>query len=95
MSSPLPAPVGFTPRPFAMLTASQGDRTVLAWGMTLPDGSAMVVDWRHGPSSVTAVCRSAVSAEMLFDGELVWIGANGARVDDYPDELEQRRGDQP
>ena len=33
---------GFAPRPFALYGV---DELLIAWGMTLPDGSAVVVDW--------------------------------------------------
>jgi hypothetical protein len=42
--------------------------------MTLPDGSAVLVDWRNGPSSVAALCGSAERAARLFDGDLAWVG---------------------
>ena len=54
--------VGFTPRPFALHAIGDADATphgpLVAWGMTLPDGSAVTVDWRHGPSSGVTLSTS-------------------------------------
>jgi DNA-binding XRE family transcriptional regulator len=60
--------VEFVPSPFAIY-----DSAVRGWGMTLPDGSAVLVDWRNGPSSVVAVCQSPTSAARLVGGDLLWL----------------------
>jgi hypothetical protein len=67
---------GFAPRPFALLTLDDGDdrdRTLLAWGMTLPDGSAVVVDWRNGPSSGVTLSASPDQSARMHGADLVWL----------------------
>jgi hypothetical protein len=72
---------GFAPRPFA-LHAFDGaesdddiiaDGPLLAWGMTLPDGSAVTVDWRNGPSSGVTLSANPDQAARLHDADVVWL----------------------
>jgi len=70
----------FTPRPFALHAVDgsnpSGDGShgpLLAWGMTLPDGSAVTVDWRNGPSSGVGISASPDRAARLHDADLVWL----------------------
>ena len=66
--------VGFVPRPFALHGFSDADDgPLLAWGMTLPDGSAVTVDWRHGPSSGITISTNAEQAACLHGADLVWL----------------------
>jgi hypothetical protein len=74
----------FKPRPFALHAIDDSDpdaaspnRTLLAWGMTLPDGSAVTVDWRNGPSSGVALCTSPDRAARLHDADLAWLSWSG------------------
>jgi hypothetical protein len=70
-----------TPRPFALHAIKGSDpadnagpaRPLLAWGMALPDGSAITVGWRNGPSSGVAICASPDQAARLHDADLVWL----------------------
>ncbi len=79
---PFPAhSVGFSPRPFALLSYDD-QPVVLGWGMTLPDGSVVAVDWRTGPSTTVAVCRTTDSVQQLLDADLVWIDRDGAVIGD-------------
>ena len=65
---------GFVPRPFALHGFSDADDgPLLAWGMTLPDGSAVTVDWRHGPSSGITISTNAEQAACLHGADLVWL----------------------
>ena len=72
---------GFAPRPFALLgfdgtdadDYADRDGPLLAWGMTLPDGSAVIVEWRDGPSSGVTVSANAEQAARLHGAELVWL----------------------
>ena len=61
---------GFAPRPFALYGI---DELPIAWGMTLPDGSAVVVDWRRGPSSGVTISASPERAADLHGADLVWM----------------------
>ena len=75
---------GFSPEPFALQvqTAADGGRPmVVAWGMTLPDGSALTVDWRNGPSSSVAVLATPERAELLYDADLVWLHSQQRRLE--------------
>ena len=68
----------FVPHPFALHAitgAEEENGPVLAWGMTLPDGSVVTVDWRDGPSSGVTLSANADSAARLHDAELVWMPA--------------------
>ncbi len=75
---------GFSPEPFALevqAAADGGRPTVVAWGMTLPDGSAVTVDWRNGPSSSVAVLATPARAELLYDADLVWLHSQRRRLE--------------
>ncbi|GAA1025609.1 hypothetical protein GCM10009557_00170 [Virgisporangium ochraceum] len=66
-----------TPRPFALHAIGDADATphgpLVAWGMTLPDGSAVTVDWRDGPPSDVTLSTNPERAARLHDAELVWL----------------------
>jgi hypothetical protein len=62
--------VAFAPRPFALYGV---DELLIAWGMTLPDGSAVLVDWRRGPSSGVTISASPERAADLHGADLVWM----------------------
>lgn len=65
----------FTPRPFSVEAYPDDDSalTVVAWGMTLPDGTAVAVGWHDGSSSTVALCTSPERAAHLHHGSLAWI----------------------
>ena len=72
--------VGFAPRPFALHAIGRADTDdadpggpLLAWGMTLPDGSAVTVDWRNGPSSGITLSANPDQAARLHGAELAWL----------------------
>ncbi len=68
------ANLGFTPRTFALRASPHGDTAaVIGWGMTLPDGSAVAVDWRNGASCLVAICGSAERAARLQGADLIWV----------------------
>lgn len=72
------------PRPFALRSydglpsggSNNGPGDLIAWGMALPDGSAITVDWRNGPSSAMSLCGSPDRAARLHDADLVWLPVN-------------------
>jgi hypothetical protein len=45
---------------------------VLAIGMTLPDGCAVVVDWRTGRAGTVGIWSSPQAAAGAHGAELVW-----------------------
>ncbi|MET8090785.1 hypothetical protein [Micromonospora sp. NPDC005220] len=60
------------PRRFALVRYPDGDdsRAVIAWGIELPDGSAVSLSL---DSQAVAVCSRAVHCELIHGAELVWI----------------------
>jgi len=47
---------------------------LLAIGMTLPDGSAVTIDWRGGRAGTVGVWSSAHAAAGAYDADLLWYG---------------------
>lgn len=63
-------------RCFALVSADADTEpaVALAWGMTLPDDSVMVVGWRDGQTTVVALCRSIGNACRMYDGaDVRWL----------------------
>jgi hypothetical protein len=52
--------------------------TVLAVGMTLPDGGAVTVDWRSGHAGTVGTWSSPQAAAAAHHAELVWYTRPGA-----------------
>ncbi|MBN1174912.1 MAG: hypothetical protein JXA67_22325 [Micromonosporaceae bacterium] len=66
--------IGFIPRPFVLVIDDDGQPAeIVAWGMTLPDGSSVVVCWDNGPASAGSVCNSPDSAAWMFGGDVRWL----------------------
>lgn len=49
---------------------------VVAFGMTLPDGSTVAVGWSGGLAAGIALCRSAESASFIYAAGVAWIGGS-------------------
>ena len=64
------AAVAGVPRPFA-LCDEDGD--VIAYGMTLPDGSAMTVQWSDGSYGSVGVWSSPGTPARLWSCATVWL----------------------
>ncbi|SBT40522.1 hypothetical protein [Micromonospora narathiwatensis] len=60
------------PRRFALARYADGDDSpaVVAWGIELPNGSAVSVGV---DGEAVAVCSRATHCELIHDAELVWI----------------------
>ncbi|MFG1761047.1 hypothetical protein [Micromonospora echinofusca] len=60
------------PRRFALVRYPDGNDTqvVIAWGMELPDGSAVSL---NAEGQAIAVCSRAAHCELIHSAELVWI----------------------
>ncbi|MEU8073074.1 hypothetical protein AB0B20_25285 [Micromonospora sp. NPDC049151] len=60
------------PRRFALVRYPDGDdsRMVVAWGIELPDGSAVSASI---DDQAVAVCSRAAHCELIHGAELVWI----------------------
>ncbi|MEU4383196.1 hypothetical protein [Micromonospora echinofusca] len=60
------------PRRFALVCYPDGDgtRVVIAWGIELPDGSAVSLSTE---GQAIAVCSRADHCERIHSAELVWI----------------------
>jgi hypothetical protein len=91
--------VGFAPRTFALHAIGGADTDdtdpggpLLAWGMTLPDGSAVVVDWRNGPSAGVTLSANPDQAARLHDAELVWLRTPIHAAADRSDRAHERTG---
>lgn len=72
----------FAPRPFALRAIGSAEPDdadpggpSFAWGMTLPDGSVVTVDWRSGPSSGVTLSASPDRAAFMHGADLVWLPA--------------------
>lgn len=60
----------FAPRPFALVV---NGGHVVAWGMTLPGDTAVVVDCRPGRPTLAAICENPDRlAGAQFGAALVW-----------------------
>lgn len=69
----LTAELGFRPRTFALRAYPHDDTPVIvAWGMTLPDGSALTISW-HSPTTVMTVCDNPHRAALLQGAEVIWV----------------------
>jgi hypothetical protein len=55
---------------------NERDSHVLAIGMTLPDGSAVTVDWHTGHAGTVGVWSSPEAAAAVHRADLVWYGRN-------------------
>lgn len=66
------------PRRFALVRYPNGDdsRVIVAWGIELPDGSAVSASI---DDQAVAVCSRAAHCEFIHGAELVWI--DGAIAD--------------
>ncbi len=62
----------FTPATFALHAVGGDAAGIVAWGMTLPDGSAVAVGWRRGHRSTIATCANAEQAAQLHNAALIW-----------------------
>jgi hypothetical protein len=60
------------PATFALRNPIVG--TLVAVGMTLPDGAAMTVDWRSGRAGTVGVWSSPQAAAGAHRADLVWYG---------------------
>lgn len=63
-------------RCFALVPADTdtGPAVALAWGMTLPDDSVMVVGWRDGQTTGIALCRTLGNACRMYEGaDVRWL----------------------
>lgn len=49
---------------------------VVAFGMTLPDGSTVAVGWSGGLAAGIALCRSTESASFIYAADVAWIGGS-------------------
>ncbi|NBE84454.1 hypothetical protein [Micromonospora rubida] len=60
------------PRRFALVRYPDDDdtRVVIAWGMELPDGSAVSLNIE---GQAVAVCSRAASCAFIHGAELIWI----------------------
>ncbi|SCF28846.1 hypothetical protein GA0074696_4114 [Micromonospora purpureochromogenes] len=60
------------PRRFALVRYPDGDdsRVIVAWGIELPDGSAVSVSIND---EAVAVCSRAAHCELIHSAELIWI----------------------
>jgi hypothetical protein len=66
----------YVPATFS-LVGWEDEPLVVAWGFVLPDGSAVAVGWKDGPTQAIALCSSAERAAFIFDGDVVWAGTSG------------------
>lgn len=71
---PQPQAAAF-PQPFAVYrTISGQEAELVAWGMTLPDGSAVTVGWNTTTQAcgVLGICATPDSAARIYGAYLVW-----------------------
>lgn len=75
---PIPI-IEFRPRPFAVCRDTDDDEpaddrlVVVGWGMTLPDGSSIVVGCDDGRSTRTlTIASSPERAAWILGGDVVW-----------------------
>lgn len=68
------------PRRFALVRYPDGDdgRVIVAWGIELPDGSAVSVSVND---EAIAVCSRAAHCELIHSAELIWIDDENADVE--------------
>jgi hypothetical protein len=66
----------FVPSTFALHECPEDDSVpvVVAYGMTLPDGSVVAVGWSGGTGSGIALCRSAERAAFIYAADVAWLG---------------------
>ena len=68
----------YAPRTFALTVPDERDRwRVLAYGMTLPDGSAVLVG-ADDRSSIICRCTDPQTAARLYAADLIWTSQPGS-----------------
>ncbi|RZU51420.1 hypothetical protein EV385_3247 [Krasilnikovia cinnamomea] len=74
--------VDFIPRSFALVLSARSRPAtplVVAWGMTLPDGSVITVGWSEGSTNTLSICGSPARAAWLYGATLAWVDERGGQ----------------